>query len=211
MTALFPVVSDIARAQAFAQAGALLRAPANEADIVVGEEREADVAAREALLDEAFGAARFAKSSEALREGRLPAAGLSLVAREGGEVVGTVRLWHVRVAGRPALMLGPLAVAKSHRSLGVGARLMREALWRAAQRGHKAILLVGDAPYYARFGFEAAATRDLDWPGEVDRARLLAFEIEPGALAGAKGRVEPSGAKLLRRVKRAPAALKQAA
>ncbi len=211
MTALFPVVSDIARAEAFAQAGALLRAAANDAEITVGEERESDVAARERLLDEAFGPARFAKSSEALRVGRLPAAGLSLIAREGGEVVGTVRLWHVRVAGRPALMLGPLAVAASHRSLGVGAKLMREALWRAAERGHKAILLVGDAPYYARFGFEARLTRDLDWPGEVDRARLLAFEIEPGALAGAKGRVEASGAKLLRRVKRAPAALKRAA
>ncbi|MBL8587392.1 MAG: N-acetyltransferase [Methylobacteriaceae bacterium] len=211
MTALFPVVSDIARAQSFAQANALLRAPANDAAIRIDDERDSDVAARERLLDAAFGAARFAKSSEALRAGRLPAAGLSLAAREGAEAIGTVRLWHVRIGDRPALMLGPLAVAASHRSLGVGAMLMREALWRAAQRGHKAIVLVGDAPYYARFGFEAALTKGLDWPGEVDRARLLGFEIEPGALTGATGRVEASGAKLLRRMKRTPAQERRAA
>lgn len=211
MTALFPVVSDIARAEAFARANASLRAPAAAAEIRVVEETGADVAAREALLDAAFGPARFAKSSEALRAGRLPAAGLSLVAKDGGEVVGTVRLWHIRVAGRPALLLGPLAVAASHRSLGVGAQLMREALWRAAERGHKAVLLVGDAPYYARFGFEASRTGDLVWPGEVDPARLLAFEIAPGALAGAKGAVTASGARLMTRVGRAPAEQKRAA
>jgi predicted N-acetyltransferase YhbS len=211
MTALFPVVSDVARAQAFARASALMGAPANDAAIRIDDERASDVAAREGLLDAAFGAARFSKSSEALRAGRLPAAGLSLVARDGAQVIGTVRLWHVHIGDRPALMLGPLAVSALHRSLGVGAMLMREALWRAAARGHKAIVLVGDAPYYARFGFEAALTRDLDWPGEVDRARLLGFEIEPGALAGAKGRVEASGAKLLRRVKGAPTQQRRAA
>lgn len=208
MTALFPVVPDFARSAA---ARALTLAPAQDTEIRIDEERDSDAPARERLLDAAFGAARFAKSSEALRAGRLPAAGLSLVAREGAQAIGTVRLWHVRVAGRPALMLGPLAVAESHRSLGVGAKLMREALWRAALRGHKAILLVGDAPYYARFGFTAQPTRDLVWPGEVDRARLLAFEIEPGALAGAKGAVEASGARMMTRLRRATAPQKRAA
>lgn len=173
-------------------------APARDHEIVIADERADDVAAREALLDAAFGAERGKKSSEALRAGRLPAQGLSLVARDGGEIVGTVRLWHVDAGGAPALMLGPLAVAASHRSLGVGAMLMREALWRAAARGHKAILLIGDEPYYRRFGFEAGLTRALDWPGEVDRARFLGFEIEPGALAGARGKVRGTGALMLR-------------
>ena len=171
-------------------------APAHE--IVVADERVCDVAGREALLDAAFGAERGKKSSEMLRAGRLPAQGLSLVAREGDEIVGTVRLWHVDAGGVPALMLGPLAVAESHRSLGAGAQLTREALWRAAQRGYKAILLIGDEPYYRRFGFEAAPTRALDWPGAFDRARFLAFEIEPGALAQARGMVRGTGATLLR-------------
>jgi predicted N-acetyltransferase YhbS len=185
-----PVASEAALAPIFAP----LAAP----EITIEVERAGDEAARETLLDAAFGPARFAKSSELLRAGRLPAQSLSLVARDGEAVVGTVRLWHVDAGGVPALMLGPLAVADSHRSLGLGAQLMREALWRAAERGHTAIVLIGDEPYYRRFGFEAGLTSRLDWPGEVDRARFLAFEIEPGALRAAKGLVRPTGATFLR-------------
>jgi predicted N-acetyltransferase YhbS len=176
----------------------------------IGEESPFDAAAREALLDEAFGLARAEKTSARLREGRLPAPGLSLVAREGGELVGALRCWRVQAGGRAALLLGPLAVAKSHRSLGIGARLMREALWRAAMLGHKAVLLVGDAPYYARFGFDASLTVGLALPGPVDRARFLAFEIEPGALDGADGMVVASGERGAVR-RRLPQRLKQAA
>ncbi len=156
-------------------------------------ETEADIAARERLLDSAFGAARFAKTSERLREGRLPAQGLALVAEDQGRVVGTVRLWPVDAGGRAALLLGPLAVDGEVRGRGIGARLMREAIWGAARAGHKAILLVGDAPYYARFGFTAEATKGLDLPGPVDRDRFLALEIHPGALAGAAGMVAGRG------------------
>ena len=82
-----------------------------------------------------------------------------------GRIVGTVRLWNVTAGpGRPALMLGPLAVDPSLQGLGVGSKLMREALDRAAALGHRAVLLVGDAPYYARFGFDAAAGADYATP-----------------------------------------------
>ena len=87
------------------------------------------------MLDEAFGAARFEKTVERLREGRLPAPGLALVAKDGGELVGTLRLWPIRAGDVPALLLGPLAVAKTHRSRGLGRRLMGEALFRAIDRG----------------------------------------------------------------------------
>lgn len=162
--------------------------------VAVREERASDRVAREALLDAALGAGRFAKSSERLREGRSPARGLSLIASVNGEVAGTVRLWHVRTAdGTPALLLGPLAVSNAHRSLGIGGLLMREAIARAAARGHGAIILVGDAPYYQRFGFDAGLTRDLDMPGPVDRARFLALELKAGALDGARGMLAASG------------------
>ena len=110
-----------------------------------------DSEAREALLDRAFGDARFAKAAERLREGRLPAEGLSLIAEDKNCVVGTVRLWHV-VAGpaRPALLLGPLAVDDAWRGLGIGAALMRRATEAAHRLGHKAVLLAGDAAYYSR-------------------------------------------------------------
>jgi predicted N-acetyltransferase YhbS len=167
------------------------------ASIRIVDERPGDFDAREALLDEAFGLERFEKTSARLRDGRLPARGLALVARdERGALVGTLRCWHVRAGGRAAQLLGPLAVARSHRSLGLGARLMREALWRAAIAGHKSVLLIGDAAYYERFGFEASFTCRLQLPGPVERDRFLAFEIERGALDGAEGVVVATGERV---------------
>ncbi|HVV92154.1 MAG TPA: N-acetyltransferase [Hyphomicrobiales bacterium] len=159
----------------------------------VRPEMPADVPAREALLDRVFGAARFAKTCQRLRDGRLPAAGLSFVGEEDGAVVGTVRLWHV-AADRAMLMLGPLAVAPGAQGRGLGSALMQAALAEAAARGHQAVVLVGDAPYYGRFGFDAAPARRLTLPGPVERARFLGHELVQGALAGAHGRLRPTGA-----------------
>ncbi|MCP8939703.1 N-acetyltransferase [Alsobacter sp. SYSU M60028] len=152
-----------------------------------------DVTARERLLDAAFGDDRFAKTCERLREGRLPA--LALVAEDArGRLIGTVRLWPVEAGpGRPALMLGPLAVDAASRGDGLGGRLMRAALNRAALAGHEAVLLVGDAPYYARFGFAAELAQALEMPGPVERRRFLGLELRDGALAGARGLVIPTG------------------
>ena len=162
--------------------------------ITIRNERSTDIAARERLLDAALGPARAAKSSERLREGRLPAEGLSLIAEDNNSVVGTVRLWHV-VAGpaRPALLLGPLAVDDAWRGLGIGADLMRRATEAAQELGHTAILLVGDAPYYARFGYSAENTGALWMPGPYERDRLLGVELIPGALDGARGLIGASG------------------
>jgi predicted N-acetyltransferase YhbS len=176
----------------------------------IADERASDVAAREALLDEAFGLARFTKTCQRLRDSREPAEGLALVALDE-EVIGTLRCWRIEAGRRPALLLGPVAVAGSRRSCGVGAALMREALWRAAMRGHKAVILVGDAPYYARFGFDASLTRDLEMPGEVERDRFLAFEIAPGALKGASGLVRAAGAESVAHSRQKTGRLRQAA
>jgi predicted N-acetyltransferase YhbS len=176
--------------------------------VAVRQEIAADIPARERLLDAAFGAERFTKTSEVLRAGRLPARGLALSAIHNGELVGTVRLWHVDAGGKPALLLGPLAVAESHRSLGVGGVLMREAIARATALGHQAIILVGDAPYYERFGFSTAPTVALDMPGPVERARFLALELAPAALDGARGMIVGTGAKAPR-VRNGAAALRR--
>jgi len=162
--------------------------------ITIRDEIAADIPAREALLDRCLGERRTAKSSERLREGRLPAQGLALTAERDGEVIGSVRLWHVEANGVAALMLGPLAVKPELQGEGLGKGLMREVLWRAACRGHGAVILVGDAPYYARFGFDAALTRDLAMPGPVERERFLAIELREGALDGARGVLVAAGA-----------------
>ena len=161
--------------------------------LVVREESSRDIPARERLLDAAFGPARFLKTSEALRAGRLPARGLALSGIHDGELVATVRLWSIHAGGVPALLLGPLAVAESRRSLGVGAAMMEAAIARASALGHKAIILVGDEPYYRRFGFSAALTARLDMPGPVDRARFLALALQPGALDDAAGMIVAAG------------------
>ena len=159
-------------------------------------ERASDVVAREALLDACFGENRHARTCQRLRDGRAPAAGLALSAVAQGRLVGTVRLWHVSAGGVPALVLGPLAVDPSCRELGVGAALMRHALAAARARGHGAVILLGDAPYYARFGFSALKTGGLSLPGPFERDRLLALELREGALDGAWGMIAPTGAAL---------------
>jgi predicted N-acetyltransferase YhbS len=117
--------------------------------------------------------------------------------RNATRLVGTVRLWHVSAGGVPALILGPLAVDSSCRKLGVGAALMARAVAAAIERGHRAVILLGDAPYYARFGFSAAKTANLILPGAFERERLLGRELQDGALDGAWGMIVPTSAPAL--------------
>jgi predicted N-acetyltransferase YhbS len=169
------------------------------APFAIRTERAADVAMREALLDACFGDNRHSRTCQRLRVGRAPAAGLALSALREGKLVGTVRLWHVSAGGRPALVLGPLAVDPACRELGIGAALMQQALAAARARGHAAVILLGDAPYYARFGFSAEKTGALTLPGPVERERLLGIEFQAGALDGADGMIVPTGAALPKR------------
>jgi len=167
--------------------------PAPE-EILVREEIARDVFAREVLLDKAFGLTRARKSSERLREGRLPAEGLAFTALRDNVLVGTLRLWNIETGdGRKALLLGPIAISAAMRSQGLGGRMIRMALDKAAALGHDAVILVGDEPYYRKFGFTRAAMEDLDMPGPVDRARFLGLELRVGALAGASGVLKPAG------------------
>jgi len=156
--------------------------------ISIRKERPPDAAAREGLLDEAFGTLRRRKSSQRLREGRLPADDLAFVATEGRRVIGTARLWNIMCgSGQRALLLGPVAVAGDCRKRGVGTALVHHALAAAQRHGHRAIVLVGDAAYYSRFGFSAERAASLRIPGPFERHRLLGLELVPGALRGARG------------------------
>src|SRR5450756_1935631 len=166
----------------------------NAAPFVIRAERASDVVAREALLDACFGANRHMRTCQRLRDGRAPAEGLALSAVRQGRLVGTLRLWHVSAGGVPALVLGPLAVDPSFRKLGVAAALTKHALAAARARGHGAVVLLGDAPYYARFGFSALKTGELSLPGPFERDRLLGLELREGTLDGAWGMIPPTGA-----------------
>ncbi len=170
--------------------------------VTIVAETAADVPAREALLDRSMGAGRKRKSSERLRRGRRPSEGLAFVARDAsGALIATVRLWDVRLGegGEKALLLGPLAVHPDLMGAGVGSALMRHAVEEARRLGHRAILLVGDAPYYERFGFSAEKTGMLAMPGPYERHRFLALELQSGALDGAEGVLKASGRRSRRR------------
>lgn len=179
------------------------------APFAIRGERASDVVAREALLDACFGANRHLRTCQRLRDGRVPAEGLALSVVRQGRLVGTLRLWHVSAGGLPALVLGPLAVDPSCRSLGIGAVLMNHALAAAKAHGYGAVLLVGDASYYARFGFSALKTGELSLPGPFERDRLLGLELREGALNGASGMVVPTGPATPQRKPRPAARLRK--
>jgi len=136
--------------------------------VLTEAETPADAPAVEALVLAAFGPGRFAKTAERLRERAAVVAGF--VARDGGRLIGSVRVWSITIDGAPALFLGPIAVAADNRKAGLGAELVQACLGHAAKAG-LGVLLVGDVPYFGRFGFTVAP--EVRLPGPVDPRRLL--------------------------------------
>ena len=141
----------------------------------------------EVLVDRAFGPGRFAKSSERLREGNRKLDDCSFVALHDGRVIGSVRLWPVTVGGKAVAFLGPLAVDATERSHGLGQALVEAACAAATQAGWPAVLLVGDAPYFARVGFSAAPAAQATMPGPADQRRVLVKALVEGGDAGLVG------------------------
>jgi predicted N-acetyltransferase YhbS len=171
--------------------------------VKIRAEISSDIAPREALLNQAFGQKRFRKTSEKLRTNRVPALAFTAV-DENGKLIGTVRLWNIFAGSAgSSLLLGPLAVDCNHQKSGIGRALMEQAIFAARDMGADSILLVGDEPYYSRFGFSAALARSLHLPGPVERNRFLGLELEPQALDDAEGLVAASGAFCIQEAKAA--------
>ncbi|PZX18305.1 putative N-acetyltransferase YhbS [Palleronia aestuarii] len=152
------------------------------------EERPEDRWEVEALFDLSFAPGREALSSYRLREGVAPVAPLCLVARDAGGILGAaIRYWPVRVGEVPALLLGPVAVHPTRQGEGMGALLIRESLGRATALGHPRVMLVGDAPYYGRYGFAKLA--EVEMPPPTNPERVLGLALVPGAWDGIAGSV----------------------
>jgi predicted N-acetyltransferase YhbS len=159
-------------------------------------ESTADSTLIEDLLDEAFGLSRRTKTSYRFREGETAMPGLSFVARaQGVPLAGTISFWRLVIgeARTQGLLLGPLAVHPALKNHGIGLALMEKGLAAATAQGERLVLLVGDAPYYARAGFREAPEGRFNFPGPVDPRRLLYRELVPGALDRAAGLVLPPG------------------
>lgn len=151
----------------------------------------------ELLLDTAFAPGRGALSSYKLRDGVAPIAALCLVARDQYDAMaGAIRFWPVRIGETdavPALLLGPIAVHPTRQGEGLGALLIGESLERAREAGWTRAILVGDEPYYRRFGFSRDIAAALDYPPPINFNRLLAKEISPGAMHNVAGLVRRWG------------------
>lgn len=159
--------------------------------LTIRAEHPADHAAIERLHERAFGPGRFARTAFRLRESGDHDQSLSFAAHVGTLLVGSVRLSPIWAGDQPALVLGPLTVDPAFKDRGIGGALVRHALEQARARDERLVLLVGDAPYYARFGFKPIRAGQLELPGPVDPARFLACELREDALAQAHGEVRP--------------------
>ncbi len=150
-------------------------------------ETDADAPEVEALLDLCFAPGRTALSSYRLRDGVPPVPELCLTLRSDDTLVAAIRYWPVRVGGRSVLLLGPVAVHPTAQGEGLGGLLMRESLARARAMGWGRVMLVGDAPYYQRFGF--ARLDGVEMPPPTNPDRVLGLELRPGAWVGVAGAV----------------------
>ncbi len=153
------------------------------------QETEADGWEVETLYDLCFAPGREALSSYRLRHGVAPVAPLCLVLRDHGAVVGAIRYWPVKVGaqGLEALLLGPVAVHPTRQGEGLGGWLILDSLDRARALGAARVLLVGDAPYYRRFGF--VRLPDIEMPPPTNPDRVLGVALTPGAWDGVAGPV----------------------
>lgn len=140
----------------------------------IAPEQSTDASAIEVLLDHAFGPGRFTKVSERVREMAPLRRDLSFCAWDDGRLVGCVRMTQIHVGDTPVIFLGPLAVEADQRKGGTGGALVLEACAAAEAAGFPIVLLVGDEPYFTRFGFSSAPTAQVRLPGPVDQRRVLA-------------------------------------
>lgn len=156
--------------------------------ITIAPETPEDSWEVEALYDLCFAPGRTALSSYRLRDGVAPVQRLSQVARDSdGILAGAIRFWPVHVGAQDALLLGPVAVHPTRQGEGIGAALIRDSLWKAEDSHWQRVILVGDAPYYQRFGFERLD--GVEMPPPTNPERVLGLALNPGAWGSVRGQV----------------------
>lgn len=159
-------------------------------ELTIRPVREDDLPAVFALHKAAFGPGRYARTAFRVREGTPLISPHCRAGILGKDLVAALRFTKITIGGAPgALLLGPVAIAPAVAGKGYGRAVIARALDEAREAGVRLVVLVGDVPYYARFGFVPVPPGQITLPGPVNPARLLALELEPGALAGYRGAV----------------------
>lgn len=149
-----------------------------------------DISAISALHARVFGPGRFARTAYRVREGHGLTSPYCRAAFAGGRLIAALRFTAVTIGERgQALLLGPLAVDPDFAGKGFGRRLIAEGLADAQARGQRLVVLVGDLPYYGRFGFKPVPPGHIIFPGPVNPARILVAELAEGAVGDYRGLV----------------------
>lgn len=157
----------------------------------IKHEHPSDRPALDRLCARSLGPGRFARTAYRIREGTTPVAMLSFTGWRKGTLAGTIRFTALTIGdGDGALLLGPLAVDPEFAGQGCGSALIRRGLEAGKLEGYRLVLLVGDLAYYEKSGFRQVPPGQITLPGPVDPARLLAFELEEGALEKLSGMVD---------------------
>lgn len=160
-------------------------------EFLVRPERGEDVQVLNELAVSAFGPGRFTRTAHRVRESAAVVEGLSHTAWVGEDLAGSIRFAAIRIGERSgALLLGPLMVEPKWAGKGCGRALIEKGLELAKSQGHALVLLVGDLPYYERFGFQRVPPGQIQLPGPVDPARLLGVELIPDSLKEFEGLVQ---------------------
>jgi len=161
-------------------AAAITTRPVEDADLP-------RIAALHALV---FGPGRFVRTAYRVREGTGSRSRFCRIAEHQGSLVAALRFTEIAIGGvGGALLLGPLAVDPPYAGQGHGRRLVAEGLAEAKAAGLALVVLVGDEPYYGRFGFRPVPQGQIVLPGPVNPARVLAAELVEGALSAHRGLV----------------------
>jgi predicted N-acetyltransferase YhbS len=154
-----------------------------------------ETAAISALNARVFGPGRFTRSAYRVREGKGLMSRFCRVADRNGRLIASLRLTEVSIGGTPgAVLLGPLAVDPEFHGQGYGRQLVAEAIEEMTREGIAVVVLVGDEPYYGRFGFKPVPRGTIVFPGPVNPARILAAELKPGAIADYRGLIAAASA-----------------
>ncbi|RUO99402.1 GNAT family N-acetyltransferase [Hyphomicrobium sp.] len=156
--------------------------------LVIRPATPADIVEISKLHARVFGPGRFARSAYRVREGKGHLSRFCLVACLGETIIASIRNTEISIGGKSgAVLLGPVAVDGAHRSLGLGKTLIHDALAAAKTGGAKLMVLVGDQPYYGRFGFKPVPMGQIVFPGPVNPQRILACELVADALSNYRG------------------------
>ena len=117
---------------------------------------------------------------------------ISLVADDAGSIVGHILFSPVTLSGTSTVTivgLAPIAVTAQRQRQGIGSALVRAGLDACAQSRVDAVVLIGHATYYPRFGFKPASRFGFRCEYDVPDDVFMALELRPGALAGAAGTI----------------------